>query len=168
MKCPFCKQDDDKVVDSRAASGGLVIRRRRECLRCNRRYTTYERIEHAPLRVVKKDGRREDFDVAKILAGLKRACEKRPISTETIEQVAAEIEQQIHDMYEEEVPTSEVGKLVMQKLRDLDKVAYVRFASVYREFKDISDFVKEVGPMLPSGESRETNKDAKDSKEHKR
>jgi transcriptional repressor NrdR len=151
MKCPFCKQDDDKVVDSRSSGGGFVIRRRRQCLKCRRRYTTYERIEGAAIRVVKKDGRREDFDVAKILAGLRRACEKRPVSTEKLEQVASEIEAQIHENFDNEVPSSEIGRLVMEKLRDLDKVAYIRFASVYREFKDITDFVNEVRPMLAQG-----------------
>ena len=150
MKCPFCSQDDDKVVDSRSSGGGFVIRRRRQCLRCRRRYTTYERIERAAIRVVKKDGRREDFDANKILAGLKKACEKRPVPTEKLEQVAAEIEAQIHDTYDNEVPTNEIGKILMEKLRDLDKVAYIRFASVYREFKDISDFMNEVKPMLQS------------------
>jgi transcriptional repressor NrdR len=148
MKCPFCKQDNDKVVDSRTSSGGFVIRRRRRCLHCQRRYTTYERVERATIRVVKKDGRREDFDGSKILAGLKKACEKRPVPTERLEQLATEIESQIYDSYDDEVPSSEIGKLVMAKLGELDKVAYVRFASVYREFKDVADFVNEVRPML--------------------
>jgi len=148
MKCPFCKLDEDKVVDSRSSGDGSVIRRRRECLKCHRRYTTYEKVERATIRVVKKDGRREDFDAKKILSGLEKACQKRPVPTERLEQIATEIETQIYENFDNEVPSSEIGKLVMEKLRDLDKVAYIRFASVYREFKDITDFMKEMTPML--------------------
>lgn len=144
MKCPFCDDIEDKVVDSRMAREGEVIRRRRECLSCKRRYTTYERVEESLPVVVKKDGRREPFDRGKILAGLKKACEKRPISTATIEAVADRIEKRIQEMGETELPSTVVGEEVMRELHQLDQVAYVRFASVYREFKDIDQFMDEL------------------------
>ncbi len=144
MKCPFCDDLEDKVVDSRMAREGEVIRRRRECLACKRRYTTYERVEESLPVVVKKDGRREPFDRGKILAGLKKACEKRPISTATIEAVADRIEKRIQEMGETELPSTVVGEEVMRELHQLDQVAYVRFASVYREFKDIDQFMDEL------------------------
>ncbi|TAJ09877.1 MAG: transcriptional repressor NrdR [Nitrospirae bacterium] len=144
MKCPFCDDIEDKVVDSRMAREGEVIRRRRECLACKRRYTTYERVEESLPVVVKKDGRREPFDRGKILAGLKKACEKRPISTATIEAVADRIEKRIQEMGETELPSTVVGEEVMRELHQLDQVAYVRFASVYREFKDIDQFMDEL------------------------
>lgn len=144
MKCPFCDDIEDKVVDSRMAREGEVIRRRRECLACKRRYTTYERVEESLPVVVKKDGRREPFDRGKILAGLKKACEKRPISTATIEAVADRIEKRIQEMGETELPSTIVGEEVMRELHQLDQVAYVRFASVYREFKDIDQFMDEL------------------------
>ncbi|MDE3017952.1 MAG: transcriptional regulator NrdR [Nitrospirota bacterium] len=144
MKCPFCDDIEDKVVDSRMAREGEVIRRRRECLSCKRRYTTYERVEESLPVVVKKDGRREPFDRTKILAGLKKACEKRPISTATIEAVADRIEKRIQEMGETELPSTVVGEEVMRELHQLDQVAYVRFASVYREFKDIDQFMDEL------------------------
>ena len=148
MRCPFCREDNDKVVDSRSSGEGTIIRRRRECLFCGRRFTTYERIGITIIRVVKKDGRREEFDRSKILNGLIRACEKRPVSTEKNEKVVSEIENDICTHYDREVTSQHIGQLVMRKLRELDSVAYVRFASVYREFKDVSDFVEEVKPML--------------------
>jgi len=148
MRCPYCREDRDKVVDSRASGEGAMIRRRRECLACGRRFTTYEKIETLPIRVVKKDGRRVEFDREKILSGLRKACEKRPIPTEKLEQAVSEIENEIYSHCDKEVTARHIGQLVMKKLRDLDKVAYVRFASVYREFKDISEFVEEVKPML--------------------
>jgi len=144
VKCPFCDDIEDKVVDSRMAREGEVIRRRRECLSCKRRYTTYERVEESLPVVVKKDGRRESFDRGKILAGLKKACEKRPISTATIETVADRIEKRIQEMGETEMPSTVVGEEVMRELHQLDQVAYVRFASVYREFKDIDQFMDEL------------------------
>jgi transcriptional repressor NrdR len=144
VKCPFCDDIEDKVVDSRMAREGEVIRRRRECLACKRRYTTYERVEESLPVVVKKDGRREPFDRGKILAGLKKACEKRPISTATIEAVADRIEKRIQEMGETELPSTIVGEEVMRELHQLDQVAYVRFASVYREFKDIDQFMDEL------------------------
>ncbi|HET6201810.1 MAG TPA: transcriptional regulator NrdR [Planctomycetota bacterium] len=148
MRCPFCKQDNDRVIDSRASNDGFAIRRRRECLECSRRYTTYERLEESPLRVVKKDGRREPFDRGKILAGLRRACEKRPVSEEKLEEIVTRIERACSERFDREVPTSFIGDLVMQELRTLDQVAYVRFASVYREFKDVTQFLQELRPML--------------------
>ncbi|CAI4029883.1 NrdR transcriptional repressor [Nitrospira tepida] len=144
MKCPFCDALEDKVVDSRMAKEGELIRRRRECLGCKRRYTTYERVEETLPLVVKKDGRREPFDRGKIIAGLKRACEKRPISMATIEAVADHIEKRIQELGETEVASRTIGEEVMEALRELDQVAYVRFASVYRDFKDIDQFMDEL------------------------
>jgi len=144
VKCPFCDEIEDKVVDSRMAREGQVIRRRRECLVCKRRYTTYERIEESLPMVVKKDGRREPFDRTKILTGLKKACEKRPISVATIEAVTDRIEKRVQEMGETEIQSRTIGEEVMRELHQLDQVAYVRFASVYREFKDIDQFMDEL------------------------
>jgi transcriptional repressor NrdR len=148
MQCLFCKADNDKVINSRTSVDGLSIKRRRECLSCGRRYTTYERIEENPLRVIKKDGSRETFDRKKILNGLLKACEKRAISTDTMENIINEIEREIYNKFDREVSSNFIGSLVMQKLRILDMVAYVRFASVYREFKDISEFINELEPFM--------------------
>lgn len=158
MQCPFCKSDNDKVIDSRAAEGGTVVRRRRQCLECDRRYTTYERIEEIPLRVIKKDGTRVPFERRKIFEGMVKACEKRPVATEALEQIVQQIERELADIAEREVTSREIGEMVMRKLRDLDQVAYVRFASVYREFKDISQFLEELRPLL----ERRTSEDGKD------
>ena len=144
MKCPFCDELEDKVVDSRMAKEGEVIRRRRECLGCKRRYTPYERVAEILPVVVKKDGRRESFDRNKILVGLKKACEKRPISIGTIEAVTDRIEKRIQEMGETEIESRVIGEEVMKELHQLDQVAYVRFASVYREFKDIDQFMDEL------------------------
>jgi len=144
VKCPFCDDLEDKVVDSRMAKEGQVIRRRRECLSCKRRYTTYERVEEILPMVVKKDGRREPFDRMKILSGIKKACEKRPISVSTMEAVTDRIEKRIQEMGETELATNVIGEEVMKELHNLDQVAYVRFASVYREFKDIDQFMEEL------------------------
>lgn len=144
MKCPFCDELEDKVVDSRMAREGEIIRRRRECLVCKRRYTTYERIEESLPLVVKKDGRREPFDRTKILAGLKKACEKRPISIATLDAVVDRLEKQFQEMGESEIQSVTIGEAVMRELHQLDQVAYVRFASVYREFKDIDQFMEEL------------------------
>lgn len=144
MKCPYCDELEDKVVDSRMAKEGEVIRRRRECIGCKRRYTTYERIEENLPMVVKKDGRREPFDRVKILAGIKKACEKRPISIATIEAVTDRIEKRIQEMGETEISSRIIGEEVMKELHQIDQVAYVRFASVYREFKDIDQFMDEL------------------------
>lgn len=148
MRCPFCKADNNKVIDSRASSDGFVIRRRRECLECSRRYTTYERVEETVLRVVKKDGTRVPFERQKILGGLLKACEKRPIPMERLEEIADRVERQCSEAFSKEVPSKVIGELIMKELRELDQVAYVRFASVYREFKDVSQFLEELKPML--------------------
>lgn len=154
MKCPFCDDVEDKVVDSRMAKEGEVIRRRRECLSCKRRYTTYERVEETMPAVVKKDGRREPFDRSKIVFGLKKACEKRPISTATIETVTDRIEKRIQDLGETEIVSTAVGEEVMRELSQLDQVAYVRFASVYREFKDIDQFMDEIKSLAQQRRER--------------
>ena len=151
MKCPFCKVDDDRVVDSRASADGFAIRRRRECGGCARRYTTYERIEQSPIRVVKKDGSRQPFDRRKILSGMMKACEKRPISFDNLEQIVTRIERQVTEQFDREVPSTFMGRLVMRELRKVDQVAYVRFASVYRDFKDVAEFMDEIRPMLKTG-----------------
>jgi len=148
MKCPFCGHQEDKVVDSRASSEGEAIRRRRECLSCGKRFTTYEHVEAQGLMVIKKDDRREPFDRHKLLGGLLKACEKRPISVERVEQVADEIERDLSRSFEHEVPSREIGERVMKRLHDLDPVAYVRFASVYREFKDAEQFIRELKDLL--------------------
>ena len=148
MKCPFCGHEEDKVVDSRSSSDGSSIRRRRECLGCGKRFTTYEHIEGQPLMIIKKDGRREPFDRHKLLAGLVKACEKRPVSMEALERLVDELERELSQQFEREVPSREIGERVMKKLHALDPVAYVRFASVYREFKDVAQFLEELKPML--------------------
>jgi len=148
MKCPFCGFMDDKVIDSRLGKDGDIIRRRRECLKCERRFTTYERVEDVLPMVVKKDGRREPFDRNKILLGIKKACEKRPISVADVENVVNEIESSFSEGSDREVKSTEIGERVMSRLRDLDDVAYVRFASVYRSFKDINEFMSELKDIL--------------------
>ena len=148
MRCPFCSQIEDKVVDSREAKIGDVIRRRRECAKCGRRFTTYERIDEIPHMVVKKDGRRERFDRQKVLAGLLKACEKRPIPTGKLEEIVNEAEAYVAESPDRERPTTAVGELVMNRLRKLDKVAYVRFASVYLDFKDVKEFMDELKDLL--------------------
>lgn len=148
MKCPFCANIEDKVVDSRISSEGETIRRRRECLKCQRRFTTYEYIEKTTLMIIKKDGRREPFDRNKILSGFMRACEKRPVSMETIEELVDSIERTLQKTYDKEVVSSDIGELVMDKLHGIDEVAYVRFASVYRQFKDINQFLGELKDLL--------------------
>ena len=148
MKCPFCSHLHDKVVDSREGKEGEVIRRRRECLECGRRFTSYERIDEILYMVVKRDGSRERFERQKVITGMLKACEKRPVSVISIELVANRVETAVQDRPEKELPTSEVGAFVMQELRQLDKVAYVRFASVYRHFRDISEFMDELKGLL--------------------
>ncbi len=148
MKCPFCANKEDKVIDSRSSTEGDSIRRRRECLKCQRRFTTYEYIEKNALMVVKKDGRREPFDRNKILAGLLKACEKRPVSMQTVEGVVDSIERTLQKKFDKEVNSTDIGELVMKNLHDLDEVAYVRFASVYRQFKDINQFLGELKDIL--------------------
>jgi transcriptional repressor NrdR len=144
MKCPFCGDSDDRVVDSRAMSGGAAIRRRRECNVCKKRFTTYERVEDMPIMVIKRDQRRENYDRGKIAGGIRKACQKRPISEDQIEKITSEIEFTINSMGAKEIESVEIGKLVMEKLQSLDEVAYVRFASVYRRFKDVDEFVDDL------------------------
>jgi len=148
MKCPYCASKNDKVVDSRSSNEGNSIRRRRECLKCKRRFTTYEYIESVPLMVIKKDGRREPFDRQKIIAGLLKACEKRPISMEKIDNLVSNIERAIMRKFDREVNSEEIGELVIHNLANLDEVAYVRFASVYRQFKDVNQFMRELKDIL--------------------
>jgi len=148
MKCPFCKAENDKVIDSRTSNEGTVIRRRRQCEECSRRFTTYERVEESPLLVVKKDQRREPFDRGKILMGITKACEKRPVSAETIEDMVDRLEKTLYEKYEKEVPSTQIGEFVMKALSEVDEVAYVRFASVYRQFTDINHFMNELKTML--------------------
>lgn len=152
MKCPFCSFLENKVIDSRVGKDGEVIRRRRECLQCTKRFTTYERVEGILPLVIKKDGRREPFDRDKLLSGMEKACGKRPISVNTLEDTISEIEQELQEKSEKEIYSSEIGEKVMYKLQELDEIAYVRFASVYRQFKDINQFVNELREMLNTKE----------------
>lgn len=148
MKCPYCQEDDTKVIDSRPADDNNSIRRRRQCERCGKRFTTYEKLETMPLMVIKKDNSREVYDRSKIEAGILHSCHKRPVSTQQIDAVIDAIENEIFNMEEKEVSTSAIGELVMRRLKELDEVAYVRFASVYREFKDVNTFMEEIGKLL--------------------
>lgn len=154
MRCPFCSHIEDKVVDSRESKDGDSIRRRRECLGCGRRFTSYERIDEIPYMVVKKDGKRESWDRNKILAGLLRASEKRPISTGQLEKIVDEVEKNVQDSLDRELATSDIGKIIMRRLKTLDKVAYVRFASVYLEFADVSEFMTELKDLVRSRERK--------------
>ncbi len=156
MKCPFCAAVDDRVVDSRESREGEVIRRRRECVTCGRRFTSYETIEEIPYVVVKKDGRREAFDRKKLRAGLVKACEKRPVPAGKLDAIVDEIETRLHDTEEREMATRELGALVMERLRELDKVAYVRFASVYRKFEDVDEFLTELKNLIGRAETKVT------------
>ena len=148
MKCPYCGEVDNKVIDSRLSKDGNVIRRQRECIICSRRFTTYEHIEEIPIMIIKKDGRREIFSREKVRSGMKRACEKRNISMNIIEEFIDELERDLRETGEKEIPAAEVGEKIMSRLHELDDVAYVRFASVYREFKDVNDFVDELKSLL--------------------
>ncbi len=156
MRCPKCGNQDDKVIDSRASREGSTIRRRRQCLKCAHRFTTYEEIEHEGLVVVKRDGRREEFSKDKLLSGLKKACQKRPISPKAIEEVVEKIVDEVTDKYEREVPGMAIGERVMEALRELDKVAYVRFASVYRRFEEATEFVREVNKLEAQNDSTQS------------
>ena len=153
MKCPYCSHLGDKVVDSRETKEGESIRRRRECLSCGRRFTSYERIDEIPYMVVKKDGSRERFERPKLIAGLLKACEKRPVSASSVEAIADRVESMLQERPEKEIAAREIGEFVMQELRRLDKVAYVRFASVYRHFRDVGEFMTELRDLLDSKES---------------
>ena len=148
MKCPYCAHDESKVIDSRPTEEGEKIRRRRECLKCGKRFTTYEVIESVPILVVKRDKSREAFDSQKLLNGMLRACEKRPVEYATLEKAISEIEATIQNSFEREITSEKIGELVMEKLKDIDEVAYVRFASVYRQFTDVSTFIAEVNKLL--------------------
>jgi len=158
MKCPFCDHEEDKVVDSRSSREGRAVRRRRECLNCNKRYTTYEYIEQVPLMVVKRDSTREPFDRQKLLMGIVTACKKRPITIETMEGVVDEIEGELESLELKEVDSIDLGRKVMDKLQVLDQVAYVRFASVYRKFKDTTEFLREIEELLGPGINLERGK----------
>ena len=148
MKCPFCSSDEDKVIDSRSSNEGKSVRRRRECLKCDKRFTTYEYVEEVPLMVIKKDGRREAFDRNKIISGIMKACEKRPVSVEKVEGIVDRVEKELQKSFDKEVKAQVVGELVMDLMHKVDEVAYVRFASVYRQFKDINQFMKELKDLL--------------------
>jgi transcriptional repressor NrdR len=153
MKCPFCSEIDNKVIDSRLSKDGNVIRRRRECIVCTRRFTTYEHIEEVPIMIIKKDGRREVFNREKVGAGIHRACEKLDISVNVIEEFLDDLERDLKETGEKEIPSHDIGEKVMEKLHNLNDIAYVRFASVYREFKDVNDFVSELRSLLSSQKS---------------
>lgn len=148
MKCPYCHHKESKVIDSRYTEGHTCIRRRRECLECGERFTTYERLENIPLMVRKKDGRREFFDRNKLMTGLLKSCEKRPITQERLDRLVSDIEKELHNQMKQEVSSSEIGELVMKALKEIDEVAYVRFASVYRQFKDVNKFKQELERLL--------------------
>lgn len=148
MKCPFCSYEESKVIDSRSTDDNTTIRRRRECLKCNKRYTTYEKIEDFPILVVKKDLTRENFNKEKIINGLIIACQKRPISRKQMEDIACEIEKNISNSMVTEIPSKDIGEMVMEKLKDIDEISYVRFASVYRQFKDINTFLEEIKNLM--------------------
>jgi len=155
MKCPFCGEKDDKVVDSRESAHGEVIRRRRECLACERRYTSYERIEEVPAMVIKKDGRREIFDQQKLFGGLMKACEKRAVPRRSLEEIVSGIAAMAQEAPDREIPTQAIGQEVAERLRRLDQVAYVRFASVYREFQDVEEFLEEIKGLVGRSKGRE-------------
>ncbi len=161
MKCPFCETPDTKVIDSRPTEEGQAIRRRRECVKCGKRFTTYEKVEEILFMVVKSDGRRESFDRNKILNGIIRACEKRPVSLDQMEAVVSDIERGLNNMMEKEISSKFIGEVVMDHLKDLDEVAYVRFASVYRQFKDVNTFVAEIEKLLGTSLENEAAKAAK-------
>ncbi len=158
MKCPFCGYTESKVIDSRPAEEGATIRRRRECLACSKRFTTYEIIERMPLVVVKRDGSRQSFDKVKLINGMVRASEKRPVPLAKLEEIADDIEQELQSSLEREIKTVDIGEMVMSRLKDVDEVAYVRFASVYRSFKDINTFMEELSKLLTESDSKDTAK----------
>ena len=155
MRCPFCKKDNDRVIDTRPSEDGAVTRRRRECLECKKRYTTHEKLEHSPLKVIKKDNAREPFDKEKITAGISRALRKRPIGSEEIDNIVDSIEREIIESNEREVASTKIGEIIMRHLLEKDKVAYIRFASVYRAFEDVGEFIKEIRKMDDWGNNNE-------------
>jgi len=162
MKCPFCGHLQDKVVDSREGKEGIAIRRRRECLKCSRRFTSYERIDEPNLRLVKKDGRREPFNREKLMAGLMTSCKKRPVPTGALEDICNEVEGLLQESVDRELATEKVGAYVMQRLKDLDKVAYVRFASVYRQFEDVTDFLDELKTLMELKKTEDSSEKERD------
>lgn len=164
MRCPFCHATESRVIDSRVSKDGNIIRRRRECLKCLRRFTTYERVEEMMPLVVKKDGRRESYDRVKIVNGLKRACEKRPVSINTIETIADRIERTLQERGDKEIQSSVIGEAAMRELHDIDQVAYVRFASVYRSFKDINEFMVELEELLKERKGLAGHKEGREKK----
>lgn len=151
MKCPYCSVPESKVIDSRASDNGASIRRRRECISCGKKFTTYERVENMVVMVVKKDGSRQSFDRNKVANGIRRACEKRPVTVEQIEEIVNAVEMQVYNKFNKEISSIDIGELVMDRLKDVDDVAYVRFASVYRQFKDLNTFIDELQKILESG-----------------
>ena len=157
MRCPYCSAEEDKVVESRLAEEGRTIRRRRECLACSRRYTTFERPEEVPLIIVKRNGVEEPFDSAKVVEGIKRACKNRPVTMAEIESIAADVEDEMRADGRRPVPTSEIGRDVLERLRDLDEVAYLRFASVYKDFQELDDFERELGSLLKKSPPKQVN-----------
>ena len=148
MRCPFCSHDEDRVIDSRPSDEGSAIRRRRECIACNARFTTYEKVENLPLLVVKKNGTREPFDREKLMSGIMKSCQKRPVSNQQIDDLVSSIEMQTQNSLKREISSQDIGELVMEGLKKIDEVAYVRFASVYRQFKDVNSFLEELNDML--------------------
>lgn len=160
MKCPFCGSLDGKVIDSRPLEAASIIRRRRECLACQKRFTTYERLEEVPLMVIKSDNRREPFSREKLRSGLLRSCDKRPISVDKIEKIISEIEYELHDYYIMEAPSSAIGQKVLKRLKELDEVAYIRFASVHRNFKDINTFIQELKKLKKEKDNQEDIKES--------
>ncbi len=157
MRCPYCSAEEDKVVESRLAEEGRTIRRRRECLACSRRYTTFERPEEVPLIIVKRNGVEEPFDSAKVVEGIKRACKNRPVTMAEIESIAEDVEDEMRADGRRPVPTSEIGRDVLERLRDLDEVAYLRFASVYKDFQELDDFERELGSLLKKSPPKQVN-----------
>ena len=167
MKCPSCHYKETKVVDSRLSSEGKSIRRRRECLKCKKRFTTYEYVEQVPLMVIKRDNRRQAFDRKKIIAGILKACEKRPVSVDKIEEITSQIERTIQKKYDRELDSKDIGEMIMEKLMGLDEVAYVRFASVYRQFRDVNQFMSELKWILDKDKPKKI-KESRNSKNKKR
>ncbi|HAV92782.1 TPA: transcriptional regulator NrdR [candidate division WOR-3 bacterium] len=157
MKCPFCGYEENKVIDSRASKDGQSVRRRRECIDCKRRFTTYEYVEKVPVMIIKRDGRREPYTREKLLEGIRTACRKRPVSSKSIDDTVDDIERIIFSMEKDEIDSKEIGEIVMGKLKELDEISYVRFASVYRQFRDMNEFVRELNKLLKNGEGIDKN-----------
>ncbi|MDD3803297.1 MAG: transcriptional regulator NrdR [bacterium] len=157
MKCPYCGYEENKVMDSRTSKDGQSVRRRRECIECKRRFTTYEYVEKVPIMIIKRDGRREPYAREKLLEGIRTACRKRPVSAKTIEEMVEDAERMLFSMEKDEIESKEIGEIVMLKLKDADEISYVRFASVYRQFRDMNEFVRELNKLLKNGEGIDKN-----------